>query len=47
VAWGAVWGPDPVVDPVEAVVGDAAAGLAVLADEDGRGLPAVVVELSA
>jgi hypothetical protein len=42
-----MWGPDPVVDPVEAVVGDAAAGLAVLPDEDGRGLPAVVVELSA
>src|SRR5436853_2553624 len=42
VAWGAVWGPEPVVEPVEAVVGEAAAGLAVVFVVDE---PRVVVEL--
>jgi hypothetical protein len=46
-AWGAVWGPVPVVEPVETVVGDAAAaGLAVVFEVDGWVVVAVVVELS-
>src|SRR5439155_22059643 len=53
VAWGGVGGPGPVVEPVETVVGDAAAGLAVVfvVDEpaavvDGLGAAAVVVVAS-
>jgi len=44
VACGAVCGPDPVVFPVDAVVGEAAAGLAVVFVVDA---PAVVEEVSA
>ena len=40
-AWGAVGGPEPVVEPVETVVGDAAAGLAVVFVVDE---PAAVVD---
>jgi hypothetical protein len=45
VAWGAVCGPGPDVEPVDAVVGDAAAGFAVVfvVGADEVELSAVVV----